>query len=193
MRIILFVAALGLMFTLISCKDKNKSIYEACCGTEPITDSIPMTIKLWNDDGVLVDSLVNARLYIPNIFMPDSSYSDNSNFFTCGIYVDRIVSAKYYGTSGELLFERENYLPCDSGYNWHGEKSDGSLYYGIFEYQIVVKFLNGETKTYIHKACSYKCSEDGFPLENLPDCTFSTQHDGNGGFDKSLYSSTECF
>lgn len=193
MKSIFFIITILLLLTGASCKEKNNSIYEGCCGTAPITDSISMTIKHWNDDWELVDTQVIATLYIPNIFTPDSSYWDNSNFIVCSAYVEKIISAKYYDASGELLFERGSHHPCDTGVNWHGEKTGGGFYYGVFEYQIVVKFINGDTKTYINKACSYQCNEDGFPEKNLPDCAFPNQHDGIGGFDQNLYNPQECF
>lgn len=182
-----------LLLFLVSCKEKNKSIYEGCCGTEPVTDSVPMTIKLWNDHGMLVDSFVHATLYIPNIFIPDSSFWDNSNFLICGQFIEKIVSARYYSESGGLLSEQTNFLPCDTGRNWHGEKPDGSLYYGVFDYEISVLFVNGATKTYQGRACAYKCSEEGFPSSNLPNCIFPNQHNGNGGVDPSLPKPDECF
>lgn len=194
MRNPLLLVAFLLQLALFSCKDPQKNIYEGCCGTEPVTDSIPITITLWDPiKGMLVDSQVVARMYIPNILIPDSSGADNSYFITCGTYVDRIVSAKYFDSSGDLLFERGEYQICDANNSWHGEKAGGGYYYGTFNYQIVVRFENGETKTYSRKACSYKCGDDGFPKEKLPECAFPTQHDGNGGFDPSLYFSEQCF
>jgi len=71
MRLTLFLATSIFLFVLTSCKDKNKSIYEGCCGAEATEDSIEITVKLYNDNGMKVDSSVKARVYIPNVFTPD--------------------------------------------------------------------------------------------------------------------------
>jgi len=123
MRIILFVAALGLMFTLISCKDKNKSIYEGCCGTEPITISFFMTVKLHDIHGNLVDSTIKANAYIPNLITNDND-GDNDVFMVFGgpYAISKIISMNCYYKDGMPLFHNENFQPNDASYGWDGLK-----------------------------------------------------------------------
>jgi hypothetical protein len=182
-----------LLIILTSCKEYNKSIYEGCCGTESITDSIPMTVKLWNDQGLLVDSHVVASVSIPNVFTPDSVYYEDHIFLMCGIYVVKVVTAKYTSESGETLFENGNFQVYDTGPAWHGQKPNGEYYYGSFDYEITLEFWNGTLKTYTGRACSFKCGAEGFPTEKLPNCFFPSQNDGFGGIDTSRPYPIECF
>ena len=164
---------------LTSCKEKNKSTYEGCCGTEATVDSFRIAFPTYDQNGNIIDSTSAAQIYIPNVFTPDG---DGIN--------DIFKILKTYNFT---LFQSVNILPNDPGYSWNGLKPDGTIYQGSFNYEVEVEFIDGQIKTYIGKACAYTCGEEGFPTGNLPDCFFPDQHDGNGGFDPSLPIDELCF
>jgi len=109
------------------------------------------------------------------------------------VYVARVVSAKYFSESGETLFEHHNFQVYDSSPAWRGKKVNGDFFYGLFDYEVEIEFLNGEIKTYTGRACSYKCGADGFPTGNLPNCFFPSQNNGYGAPDPSRPIPNECF
>ncbi|MFN0213425.1 MAG: hypothetical protein ACKVT2_04150 [Saprospiraceae bacterium] len=188
MRITLLFAAYLLLITLVSCKDKNKSIYEGCCGTKATVDTSHITLSLYGPNNTMFDTTVKALVYIPNIFVIDTTgvFVYDGGWTLANWYsVNRILSAVYSSEDGEILFVRENFKPNYDQDNWDGLKQDGTYYQGVFNYRIVVAFegVGDQTKTYIGKACVYLCGSDGFPNENRPNCFFPYQHDGYGGFD----------
>ncbi|MFN0213426.1 MAG: hypothetical protein ACKVT2_04155 [Saprospiraceae bacterium] len=196
MRNTLFFTAALLLLTLASCKEKKNSIYEGCCGTEPILDTTLVTALLNGPNGTLIDSTFTAYVYIPNIIIIDTTgISPDNRWLTLhdGNLVQKILIAVYSGENGEILFTRENFLPNTPSLGWGGLKPDGTYYQGVFNYKMIVEFIGGQTKTYDGKACAYLCGDDGFPSGNLPGCFFPTQHNGNGGHDPSLAFPSDCF
>ncbi|MFT4667250.1 MAG: hypothetical protein ACI8YQ_004147 [Polaribacter sp.] len=63
---------------------------------------------------------------------------------------------------------------------------------GILSYYIKVRNINGEFFEIEERVCSYKCSGK-FPIENLSNCAFGVQHDGEGGFDENKSTYKKCF
>lgn len=182
--------------TFISCKEKNKSIYEGCCGTEATLDTTLITVTLYGPNGTMFDSTIHTNVYIPNIIVLDTSIFSNDDRLTLwhGNTVQKILSAVYSSEDGTILFSRENFLPNEPSHGWGGLKPDGTYHQGVFNYEITVAFLGGQTtKTYTGRACAYRCGDDGFPNEQLPACFFSFQHNGNGGYDPNLSYPVECF
>lgn len=191
------ILLLGVL-TLISCKEKNKSIYEGCCGTEPTVDTRLIPYDSVDVNGNIIVHNAEANVFIPNVFVPGAEFSSTLNLtfrigFGLGVY--NIVSAVYTDPNGELLFKRENYYPNQDDFSdgWDGTKPDGSFYYGPFNYRIEIEFIDGQTKVYSSTACAYKCSEEGFPAANLPQCVFPSQNNGNGLPDQTLPGESLCF
>lgn len=182
-----------LLFALSACKDKNKAAYENCCGTEPNADSFLIHTQLWDDHGNLVDTNVQVHVYIPNIFIIDNSGENNFLNVFGNDLIAKVSSIVFTAEDGTLLFSKENVQPNDPAGGWDGLKPDGSFYKGSFNYQVTVEAISGDTKTYTGKACAFHCHDEGFPSENIPNCFFPSQHDGNGGVDPGLPGSGHCF
>lgn len=193
MRNTLFCTAAMLLLLLASCKEKNKSIYEGCCGTEPTTASFFISIKLPDAHGNLVDSTINANVFIPNLITNDNDGENDIFLVFSGPTINKVISMDCTDNDGGLLFHRENFQPNDQSNGWNTIKADGTFYQGSFNYEVKVEFIDGQIKTYIGKACAYNCSDEGFPIDKLPNCFIPSQHDGNGGLDPSLPFYTECF
>lgn len=191
-RILIHICVLCFV-TLVSCKDK-KSNYEGCCGTEPTKDAFFVTISYTDIHGNLVDTMLKAGVYIPNIFIIDNSGENNILNVFGSESVNKVSSVIFTDENGVELFSRANVLPNDpAAGGWDGSRPDGTVYKGSFNYEVVVEFIDGQQKTYLGKACAYHCDDEGFPDDNLPNCAFPSQHDGNGGWDPALAKSDYCF
>lgn len=179
----------------IACEQKNNSIYENCCGTMPTADSV--LIDTTGFSAPFFDSLPKyGTIFIPNIFTPDTAFNFPLNaifmvFGGDGVY--SIVSEIFTDENGETMFSRSNFQVNDVFYGWNGVKPDGSVHYGPFNYEVKVRFIDGQEKTYTGKACAFKCNAPGFPNENLPDCFFPEQNNGYGTPDISLPQPVDCF
>jgi hypothetical protein len=195
MRNTCFFIALALLLVHISCKEKDKSIYENCCGAAAMVDTVHMVLTWTDDQGGTFDTTVVGKIYIPNIFTPSADQNvENRIFMPFGNeWVKRIVYSKYFSDSGELLFSKENFQVNDTYYAWLGQQADGSLYKGGFNYEISAEYDNGQINTYTGRACAYQCSEIGFPKAQLPDCLFPSQNDGYGSPDITRPQPLECF
>lgn len=173
-----------------SCEKKSSSVYENCCGTAPTADVVDLAGPL---DTSFSDG--KGRVYIPNIFVPTAQPGDGERFIVFGgTGVKAILSANYTGENGELLYERTFMQPNDAGASWDGKiKGDTVYYFGSFTYVVTVEFVDGQVKTYTGQACSFNCGDNGFPVENLPECLFPFQNDGYGSPDPSLPQPIDCF
>lgn len=189
MKKLIHIAGFLIFVTAFACEEKSNSIYENCCGTAPTADVVDLNAP-WD---TTFDN--KGRVYIPNIFTPNTMTGADDFFIIFGGYgVEFIQSAKYTDESGEVLFEHTLFLPNDLGASWDGMKSsDSTFYYGSFNYEVKVEFVDGQKKTYTGKACSFKCGDAGFPNEKLPDCFFPEQNNGNGAPDSSFPQPINCF
>lgn len=177
---------------LLSCKKETKSVYEACCGVEPLNDVVSITLAT-EINGVTFDTTFLSGIYIPNIFIPDNSGSNDLFIVFGGQGVEKIVSAVYTDEAGQQLFKKENFLPNDTGAAWDGKRSDGSFYKGLFHYDVNILFIDGKSKTYSGDACAVPCQPDGFPADHLPKCAFPNQNSGYGSWDPTIPGETGCF
>ncbi|MBC7778236.1 MAG: hypothetical protein H7246_22575 [Phycisphaerae bacterium] len=158
-------------------------------------DSFFVTAPFW-DHGQWIDSIIEAKVYIPNIIVIDTTGGNQDNemlTLSDGNYVTWILSSVYSDENGQTLFMRDSFLPNTPAEGWGGLKPDGTYYQGVFNYELVAEFIDGQTRTYRGKACAYICHSDDFPTQKLPDCFFQTQHDGNGGIDQNLDTPVNCF
>lgn len=192
MKKIPYFLPLLLFISHFACEKKDSSIYENCCGTTPVADVVDLAVS--------VDSTFDnkGRVYIPNIFTPSTTATKTSvnQLFIIfgGDGVKFIELAKYTDENGEVLFENTLFPPNDPSLSWDGMRgSNSTFYYGSFNYEVKVEFVDGQKKTYTGKACSFKCDDAGFPNDNLPDCFFPEQNDGNGTPDANLPQPIDCF
>ena len=199
MRKLLYAIAGTLFVFQFAFKDKSVSIYEGCCGTAATIDSFRLdTTSVHFPFDTFSVHVYYSTVYIPNIFVPDpmnirGTYSSFS--ILVGYGFQRVLSMKCMDEGGDILFQKEDYFPNGDDLNegWSGEKPDGSFHYGAFKYEVQVRFLDDQIKTYTGTACSYECGANDFPKVRLPDCFFPTQNNGNGGFDPNQPFEKQCF
>lgn len=194
MKKLIRIAGLMILVAIIACENKNSSMYENCCGTAPVADSVLIDTTVFSSP--FVDSIPEyGTIYIPNIFIPDTfGFSQNSIFMVFGGLGAAIVLSEVFSDeNGEVLFSRDSFYVNDVFYGWNGVKPDGSIHYGPFNYEVKIQYIDAQIKTYTGKACSFKCDDSGFPNEKLPDCFFPDQNNGNGAPDPSLPQPINCF
>lgn len=190
MKKLLYLIAALLLGSTFACEKKNDpGIYDNCCGTAPVADEV--TLLTPADSNTTV-----GRIYLPNIFVPDiSGGTDVDNFFLIfgNDGVLQIEQFRLTSETGEVLHEVSHFPPSLANAAWLGKKPDGTAYYGSFNYEVKVEFTDGQKKTYTGKACSFQCGAGNFPTQNLPDCFFPGQNDGDGSPDQSFSFPASCF
>ncbi|MBK9335358.1 MAG: hypothetical protein IPM98_01740 [Lewinellaceae bacterium] len=186
-RFLLITLACTALLLGTNCKEE-KSIYEDCCGASPTADLMEL------DNLPPQYAGQKGAVYVPNIFLSGDPTTLDNLFMVFGnelVYL--IKEFKCTGTDGSTLFVQYDFQPSDTGFGWTGELADGSFYYGPFNYSVTVRYINQLEKTLTGKACAVKCNAGDFPAQNLPDCFFPGQNNGNGQPDQTLASPQECF
>jgi gliding motility-associated-like protein len=99
-------------------------------------------------DEILITVNRDKRVYIPNIFLPDSD-GKNDNFTVFGaLEVAKVRSMQIYDRWGELLFENLNFLPNEPEFGWSGHAKGQAVNPGVYVYVIEVEYVNGETEIF---------------------------------------------
>lgn len=101
-----------------------------------VSDGLPLTIVL-------------GDIYAPNAFSPNGDgvnerfilYSDNTSGEIIEVF-------RIFDRFGELLFETENILPNDEAGGWSGVFRGKEMNTGVYVYQAIVRFGNGDRKAY---------------------------------------------
>ena len=175
-----------LLLTLTwSCKDDGMSdereaqnIYEACCETPGVDISIGQ-----------------GNIFIPNIFTPNSD--GTSDFFI--VLTDQNIAEinvfKVDDGEGNTVHEYFDFPPDFFAGFWAPSEDEAQS--GRYNYEFTLESSDGVTETVSGNVCAYRCkTETDFILEeNIPNCQFATQHDGQGGHDPLLPSleNAACF
>lgn len=181
---------------LCACKNNETSIYEGCCGAEPTTFDLLVHIQdTIGSLGLPSDTMIMAHVFIPNIFTPgkDSGYNAPYFFALGGIGLAEIRSMIITDNNAQVLFSKD-LLPLNSPeFGWDGHKPDGTFYYGSFNYEIKIRYVDEQIKTFTGRACSYQCGDPGFPNEDLPDCFFPYNNNGKGQGEHNYPYDPSCF
>ena len=179
----LFVSALLISFTLfLGCKNDDESSsndpdYSACCGTEP-----------------LIASLDTGAIYVPNIFTPNSDGINDLFYVLAGSGIAQVVSLEIKDDDGNVVFESLNHQANEPALGWDGIDMNNTVRRGNFSYQLTVESVLGDQQTFTGFVCAFACDDEGFPDENVTDCNFAVQHNGEGELDENLPSfEDDCF
>ncbi len=93
----------------------------------------------------------NRNVYLPNIFHPADPNGLNGyfNIFT-GLGVDVVNFFRVYDRWGELMYEKESFLPNNDnlGEGWDGRYNGDFVNPGVFVYLAEVRFLDGRVLLY---------------------------------------------
>lgn len=87
----------------------------------------------------------SQKIYVPNIFSPNSSSANNRVTIFAGNNVELIRRFQIFNRWGELVFAKENFLHNQVEEGWDGQFNGREAAVGVYAYFIEVLFRNGET------------------------------------------------
>ena len=100
---------------------------------------------------IVVNVDPNRNVYLPNVFIPanPSGLNDHFNIYT-GLGVEIVNFMRVYDRWGELLYEREKFLPNVDNLSegWDGRYNGDFVNPGVFVYLAEVRFLDGRVLLY---------------------------------------------
>ena len=89
-----------------------------------------------------------AAVYIPNTFSPNADGINDifSIFSGTDNTIQRINSFQVFSRSGELVFERNNFLHDNGITGWTGEYKGKDVNPDVYIYKVIVAFQDGTTQ-----------------------------------------------
>ena len=133
-----------------------------------------------------------AEFYVPNAFTANGD-GFNDVFLIFGSQgVKEISSFKIFNSNSDMVFEKFNFQPNDLAFGWDGRLPDGMIVEGIYSYTVEVTNVADETTSFDGSVCC-RTSVDVLPcVDHEQHCAYSTQHNGNGGFEPTLPTFEDC-
>lgn len=99
-----------------------------------------------DDRTIVVDK--GRRVYIPNVFAPDSPAANAAFRLYCGEDVARVRTFRVYSRWGRAIIEQNDLLPNDPLLGWDGRINGDKAPPGVFVYFAEVEFIDGQTEQY---------------------------------------------
>lgn len=114
----------------------------------------PVTTTLYTVTGINADGCVDTAqveltvvedrpIYVPNAFSPNADGANDNFTIFSGPAVERINYLRIYDRWGNLVFEREDFLPNEPSLGWDGVFDGKRMNPAVFVYSASVQFLNG--------------------------------------------------
>lgn len=153
--------------------------YDGCCASSPETYTL---------DGV--------GLFIPNSFTPDANgVNDGFLIYSSPYPVDfRFQELTLTKSDGQILYQVTNFEPNDFDASWNGRDLDGNAHIGYFQYKLTITDTEENIQTFTGSACVLNCDDSPLPFDNIDQCIFGLNHDGQGGYDPNFDNGeTTCF
>lgn len=117
-----------------------------------IVEDTDIAIEVRNASGCIArDNLPvvveQTNLYFPNAFAPGSN---QDNYFTlfAGEGVAQIVRLQVFNRNGNLVFEKQNFLPNDPLKGWNGRWRGQAAPPGVYPWVALVEFLDGKQQRF---------------------------------------------
>ncbi len=178
-----FIAFSIILFS--SCKDDEMSneeapmnIYESCCEMP----GVDITIGQGN-------------IFIPNIFTPNEDGINDVFIIWADENIAQVEELTIKDKAGTDIFTQFSFMPNEFNFGWLPSETEAPN--GLYDYDASIRSLDGVVESVSGSVCVYRCKTetDSILVENIPNCQFSTQHDGEGGHDHLAPSleSAECF
>jgi gliding motility-associated-like protein len=99
-------------------------------------------------DDILIRIKKTRRVYIPNVFMPESSGLNTVFTVFGGPEVKQVNYLSVFDRWGEQLFGNKNFLPDTPTDGWNGDYRGKPMPPGVYVYVVEVAFIDGETELY---------------------------------------------
>lgn len=158
-----------------ACKDEaevipiNTNPYKNCCGTEPLEAMLSI-----------------GKMYVPNIMIANKDDIGNASY-GISVFTNRFITnidSFTISINDEIIFETLNNAPSPfANYLWDGTDHLGNQIEGLVDLKFKATAFTGLSGVFTTQVCVYPCGQEGFPIENLGNCGFSSQDDYEGGFD----------
>lgn len=119
--------------------------------TVNLTTDTTFTVSVTNKNGCIASAsirvhIIKRGIWVPNVFSPNG---DQINDYFIPIVADgsakEIKLMQIFDRWGELVFKREHFQINDENEGWNGMYKSQLLNPGVYIYQIVVQWNNGET------------------------------------------------
>lgn len=156
------------------------SPYENCCGTAP-----------------LEVVLGTGEMFVPNIFTPNG---DGVNDFWLPYTNNGITFIKSLIVKDELgqeIFQKFDLMAgaaLNIGDGWDGTDGQGNILNGLFGFEITISNIDNQEATFTGKICCINCQEGNVNSENIDNCGFGSQHNGEGNLDLNIQNNeADCF
>ncbi len=99
-------------------------------------------------DEIIVEIDANRNVYIPNAFTPDADGVNDGFAPFVGAGVANVKSMKVFDRWGELVFQKDNFMPVSELDGWDGTFRNRQVQTGVYVYLIEVEFLDGVSLLY---------------------------------------------
>lgn len=135
--------------------------------------------------------------YVPNAFTPNfDGFNDNFCIYI-GNGIKEVDAFKVFSPDGSLIVEKNNIPPNsnnNNNYCWDGKLSDDTIQDDIYSYEITITNIRNQTMVFDGLVCLRADNAEGnmtcVDLES--NCTYGTNHNGQGRLDTTLPSYENC-
>lgn len=154
-------------------------VYEPCCGASPVE---------FSHEG--------AYVYVPNVFTPNGDGVNDYFRPYINNYVLEIVDFIIYDPATDSVLYDQPTLDFNdiNNYAWNGLRKDGTVYEGLFRYEMLATLRLGGLMKIEGRACRIVCGPDAQIFQTKTGCMYPVQVDEQGVLDTTLSNQeTACF
>jgi len=90
----------------------------------------------------------DRRVYVPNVFAPDSPFENAVFRVSCGVDVARVRTFRVYSRWGRLLVDQNDLEPNDPALGWDGRINGEKAPPSVFVYFAEIEFVDGATEVF---------------------------------------------
>ncbi|MEO5905320.1 MAG: gliding motility-associated C-terminal domain-containing protein, partial [Saprospiraceae bacterium] len=123
----------------INCQFRTIEAFESISYEVVVTDENGCVAT----DDIRITVFIDRALYIPTVFSPNGDQVNDEFLISSGPFVDVIEEILIYDRWGNLVFQKNNFLPNDPTSSWDGTMKNRLLNPGVFTYMLAVKFKDG--------------------------------------------------
>ena len=123
--------------------------------TLAVTESQILTLTATSLNGCITMDTINIivdpvrKVYFPNAFSPNKDgINEAFTIFGQPGNVERIEDLKIYDRWGNLLFQREDFLPNEVELGWDGTDGVRNVEAGVYTYAVRIRFADKQTVVY---------------------------------------------
>ena len=134
-----------------------------------------------------------AKVYVPNAFTPNGDGINDLFLVEGNEGISKVVSFKVFKADGTMVYEASDFPLNDPSFGWNGAFPDGTLEQAIYSYSLSIENIGNQVYDFEGTVCCRIDGPNDFPCVDLEkNCAYSSQHDGNGGFDPALPNFEDC-